>query len=105
MARVGADRARPLCSPRHHGPLDGDKHGLASFARPRVLEPQLRDAPGRDRRPDDAEQELRKALDLQSSLVSRFPEIVPHKVWMGKIQNALAELLMDQGQMRKPALC
>lgn len=53
----------------------------------------------RDSLPDDAEQELRRALSLQSSLVSRFPETVPYKIWMAMIQNNLAELLMDQGQL------
>jgi eukaryotic-like serine/threonine-protein kinase len=55
----------------------------------------------RGTRPKAAEQELRKALSLQSSLVSRFPGVVPYKVWIARIQNILAELLMDQGQMEE----
>jgi len=54
-----------------------------------------------DRRPDAAEPELRKALSLQSSLVSRFPEVVPYKVWKAVIQDALAKLLSNHGQMRE----
>ena len=52
----------------------------------------------RDRRPDAAEHELRKALSLQSSSVSRSPGNVPNKIWMAMIQNALAELLIERGQ-------
>ena len=48
-----------------------------------------------------AEQELRNALTLQSSLVARLPSVAPYKVWKAMIQNALAEPLIDRGHTKE----
>ena len=52
----------------------------------------------RKARPAAAEAELREALSLQTSLVSRFPDNMPYKIWKGMIQNSLAESLIDLGK-------
>jgi serine/threonine protein kinase len=53
----------------------------------------------RESLPDDAERELREALRLQALSVSRFPGNVPSQIWLAMIQNSLAELLIERGQM------
>ncbi len=46
-----------------------------------------------------AEVNLRKALDVQSTLASRFPENSSYKFWMAVIQESLGELLQVHGRL------
>jgi tetratricopeptide (TPR) repeat protein len=80
--------AARLHTPKHDRPLDVYSYAAAETLR-------------HDRRPDEAEPEFRKALSLQSSLVSRFPDVVPYKAWKAIIQDALAKLLSDHRQMKE----
>ncbi len=49
--------------------------------------------------PAGAEAHLRKALDLQSVLVRRFPGTSPYCFWKGVIQDFLAGLLQEHGKL------
>ena len=46
-----------------------------------------------------AEASLRKALDLQSTLVRRFPRNSSYKFWMAIIHESLAGFLLERGQL------
>ncbi len=55
----------------------------------------LSQAFSREAQPAAAEVELRKALGLQSSLVSRFPDNMPYRIWEAMIRISLAESLNE----------
>ncbi|MBN2473372.1 MAG: hypothetical protein JXB62_02095 [Pirellulales bacterium] len=48
---------------------------------------------------EDAEAFLRRALDLQSSLAQRFPEVLAYRMQTTKLEYTLARLLREQGQL------
>ncbi len=55
----------------------------------------------RDRRPEEAEQRLRDALDLQAQLALRFPEALPYRIWLALLQQSLAAILEERGEPRE----
>jgi len=55
----------------------------------------------RESDPTRAEANLRKALDLQSTLARRFPENSSYKFWMAAIQESLGALFQEQGRLHE----
>jgi serine/threonine protein kinase len=53
----------------------------------------------RESDPARAEANLRKALDVQSTLARRFPENFFYKFWLAAIQESLGGLLQEQGRL------
>ncbi len=53
----------------------------------------------RESDPTRAEANLRKALDVQSTLARRFPENSSYKFWMAVIQESLGGLLQEHGRL------
>jgi tetratricopeptide (TPR) repeat protein len=49
--------------------------------------------------PARAEANLRKALDVQSTLARRFPESSAYKIWMAAIEESLGGLLQEHGRL------
>jgi tetratricopeptide (TPR) repeat protein len=53
----------------------------------------------RESDPSRAEANLRKALDVQSTLARRFPESSSYKFWTAVIQESLGGLLQERGRL------
>lgn len=54
--------------------------------------------------PASAESHLRKALELQTSLVRRFPKTASYNFWMAVVQESLGQLLQQRGQLAESRL-
>jgi hypothetical protein len=46
------------------------------------------------RRPDQAEQADRRAVEVQAALAGEFPEVATYRVWLAAFRNALADTLL-----------
>jgi tetratricopeptide (TPR) repeat protein len=53
----------------------------------------------RMRRPDDAEQYDRKAVEMQAALAKEFPEVTTYQVWLAAFRNSLADTLILRGNL------
>ena len=52
----------------------------------------------RMRRPDEAEQYDRKAVELQAGLAREFPDVAAYQVWLAAFRTSLADTLIEKGK-------
>lgn len=55
----------------------------------------------RSGRPASAEKPLRRAMEIQTRLVKRYPRVPSYEFWLCLVERSLAECLLESGQWRE----